>query len=191
VERFIFHHPKLYRQLLVTCLAVMLVSGVHSVWAASNDRQPTRSLFDPPTATTASPVTAVPSPKPVAKPQGWEGVSQLPGRDGSGRPAVAAAAPSIPLGLGDTRSLGRALNAVEFGDQHWPALMALWNRESGWNPNARNRYSGACGIPQALPCSKIPDMSPQGQIEWGLKYIRQRYGNPSNAWQFWLSHHWY
>ena len=89
------------------------------------------------------------------------------------------------------RQLGRVMNAARFGDNHWAALNNLWTRESNWNPAARNRSSGACGIPQALPCSKIPNMSPEGQIDWGLTYIKNRYGNPTNAWLFWLSHHWY
>lgn len=149
-------------------------------------------------------VTATPvSPERPLRPQtGWGGINQLPGSDGTAsaaRPGEMAAPKrpvarraAIPLGAGgDVQALGRSLNAISFGDQHWPALQALWTRESNWNPQARNRSSGACGIPQALPCSKIPDMSPQGQIEWGLQYIKQRYGTPTNAWNFWLKHHWY
>lgn len=91
----------------------------------------------------------------------------------------------------DIRDIAREMNAQEFGDQYWPALNTLWEHESGWRPSARNRSSGACGIPQALPCGKIPDMSPEGQVLWGLNYIAQRYGNPANAWRFWQAHHWY
>jgi len=74
---------------------------------------------------------------------------------------------------------------------NWDALYVLWMRESGWNPRSANRSSGACGIPQALPCSKIPDKSTAGQIQWGLDYIARRYGSPVNAWAHWMSHHWY
>lgn len=81
------------------------------------------------------------------------------------------------------RELGRQMAAERGWTGHnWEALDALWNRESGWNPNARNRSSGACGIPQALPCSKIPDRSVAGQIRWGLDYIQGRYGSPAAAW---------
>lgn len=73
----------------------------------------------------------------------------------------------------------------------WNALYVLWMRESGWNPRAMNRNSGACGIPQALPCSKIPDKSTAGQITWGLNYIQNRYGSPSNAMSHWQQKHWY
>lgn len=92
-------------------------------------------------------------------------------------------------------------NAVELGRQlaaargwtgaNWNALYVLWMHESGWNPRAYNRGSGACGIPQALPCSKIPDKSAAGQIKWGLDYIQRRYGSPSAAWSHWRQKHWY
>ena len=67
------------------------------------------------------------------------------------------------------------------------ALVVLWNKESGWNPNSYNRRSGAYGIPQALPGSKMASAGSdyqtnyQTQINWGLNYIRGRYGNPSRA----------
>lgn len=167
--------------------------------ASSDQPSPRASVLTPPQTPNQTNANSTVTQKTVAtkeqnRPEGWEEVKQLPGRDGSGpvtKPATPAASPAIPLGSGDARTLGRSLNAVQFGDQHWPSLLALWNKESNWNPGARNRSSGACGIPQALPCSKIPDMSTQGQIEWGLQYIESRYGNPSNAWRFWLGHGWY
>lgn len=69
---------------------------------------------------------------------------------------------------------------------NWDALYSLWMKESGWNPNSVNNGSGACGIPQAYPCSKITDKSAAGQIKWGLDYIKGRYGTPSTAWAHWL-----
>ena len=69
-------------------------------------------------------------------------------------------------------------------------LVSLWNRESGWRVTAHNRSSGAHGIPQALPGSKMASAgsdwykNPQTQIKWGLGYIKNRYGTPCNA----LSH---
>ena len=68
-------------------------------------------------------------------------------------------------------------------------LLDLWNRESGWVYDAENA-SGAYGIPQALPGSKMasagPDWqtNPATQIAWGLGYIKQLYGNPCAAWAF-------
>ena len=79
----------------------------------------------------------------------------------------------------------------------WAALLTLWDKESGWNNRAVNPSSGATGIPQALPASKMPKaaQSPtfnaEAQISWGLKYIKGRYGSPSKALAFHRSHNWY
>lgn len=99
--------------------------------------------------------------------------------------------PIGPTGTGNAEAIAQAMTTARFGAAEWPAMRNIWMRESGFNPNARNPHSGACGIPQALPCGKIPDMSTTGQIEWGLGYIKSRYGTPSNAWAFWQAHHWY
>ena len=72
---------------------------------------------------------------------------------------------------------------------YFGCLVDLWNRESGWSYDAENP-SGAYGIPQALPGSKMasagPDWQtdPATQIRWGLGYIKQIYGNPCGAWAF-------
>jgi len=79
----------------------------------------------------------------------------------------------------------------------WSALQALWTRESGWNYQATNASSGAYGIPQALPASKMSSAgsdwktNPATQIEWGLAYIKGRYGSPSAAWTHEQSSGWY
>lgn len=76
-------------------------------------------------------------------------------------------------------------------------LVKLWERESNWNPNAHNKSSGAHGIPQSLPASKMAsegaDYYTNGktQIRWGLKYIKNRYGSPSKAWQHSQNKGWY
>lgn len=89
----------------------------------------------------------------------------------------------------------------QFGNFGWTAedfeaLVNLWTRESNWNPNAHSS-SGAHGIAQALPASK---MSVYGddyltnyvtQINWGLNYISSKYGNPTTAWNNFLSKGWY
>ncbi|MEV5710180.1 hypothetical protein [Actinoallomurus sp. NPDC052274] len=77
------------------------------------------------------------------------------------------------------------------------ALIKLWDRESGWRWNALNPSSGAYGIPQSLPASK---MSAAGadwhdnaatQMRWGLNYIQKRYHSPANAWGHEVSAGWY
>lgn len=74
-----------------------------------------------------------------------------------------------------------------WSDYDWECLVKLWNRESSWNPNAVNKTSGACGIPQANPCSKASKGTDyrtnwRTQVHWGLNYIKKRYGSPSEAW---------
>lgn len=80
----------------------------------------------------------------------------------------------------------------------WDALVKLWNQESGWSNTAKNPSSGAYGIPQALPESKLPaagqesgGSDPSAQISWGLAYIKQRYGSPSAAWAHEQANNWY
>ena len=84
-----------------------------------------------------------------------------------------------------------------WSDYDWECLVKLWNRESGWNPNAVNKRSGACGIPQSLPCSKMAvegtdyKTNYRTQIRWGLKYIAWRYSSPSGAWSHSQWRGWY
>jgi len=76
-------------------------------------------------------------------------------------------------------------------------LNKLWEWESNWNHRARNPYSGAYGIPQALPAGKMASAgedwqtNPKTQIKWGLSYIKERYGTPCAAWGHSLRRGWY
>jgi hypothetical protein len=76
-------------------------------------------------------------------------------------------------------------------------LEQLWARESGWNENSHNSSSGAHGIPQALPGSKMASAgpnwqsNPRTQIKWGLRYIKYRYGSPCGAWGHFQAAGWY
>ena len=80
-------------------------------------------------------------------------------------------------------------------DTQTNCLIYLWDHESGWNPNAVNKSSGACGIPQSLPCNKI--VKQQGsndwkaQIRWGIDYINYRYKKPCSAWNHFKNKKWY
>lgn len=79
----------------------------------------------------------------------------------------------------------------------WNALDMLWTRESNWSKTATNASSGAYGIPQSLPASKMASAganwrtNASTQIKWGLKYIKSRYGSPVNAWAHEQSAGWY
>lgn len=89
------------------------------------------------------------------------------------------------------------LNTYGWSEYDFECLVKLWNKESGWNPNAHNKSSGAHGIPQSLPASKMAsegnDYYTNGytQIRWGLKYIKNRYGTPAKAWQHSQNTGWY
>lgn len=76
----------------------------------------------------------------------------------------------------------------DFGIAEW-----LIQKESGWNPNAVNRSSGACGLVQALPCSKLgPNWNdPVVALRWGDAYVKARYGGWTGAYNFWTANRWY
>lgn len=82
----------------------------------------------------------------------------------------------------------------------WLCLEKLWTNESNWRSTAANyQGSGAYGIPQSLPASKMAShgadylTNPRTQIAWGLDYISKRYSSPCAALTFWnnQSPHWY
>ncbi|MER6424147.1 transglycosylase SLT domain-containing protein [Streptomyces sp. NPDC001137] len=77
------------------------------------------------------------------------------------------------------------------------AFSKIVERESGWNVTATNSSSGAYGLVQALPGSKMASAgsdwktNPRTQIKWGLDYMNSRYGSPTAAWAFWQANGWY
>ncbi|MGH9060824.1 MAG: NlpC/P60 family protein, partial [Acidimicrobiales bacterium] len=85
--------------------------------------------------------------------------------------------PGSTAGLDLNHTFAKALSDATWDPTQYPYLVLLWNRESGWNPAAKNPSSGAFGIPQALPAAKMgsagPDWAtdPLTQIMWGLSYI--------------------
>jgi hypothetical protein len=98
---------------------------------------------------------------------------------------------SAPPNPGTAQSIAYNMMA-SFGfspQTYFGCLLDIWNRESGWVYDAENA-SGAYGIPQALPGSKMASAGadwqtdPATQIRWGLGYIKDIYGNPCSAWAF-------
>lgn len=85
--------------------------------------------------------------------------------------------------------------AAEMGWSHqFSCIYNIFQRESGWNHLAGNANSGAYGIPQALPGSKMGpgwQSDPAVQIRWGIGYMVNRYGSPCGAEDFWQLNHWY
>lgn len=108
-----------------------------------------------------------------------------------------------PVAPGGNQGLALQLASSMYGWEgaEWTALQKLWNQESSFNNHAKNPSSGAYGIPQALPYSKMPKAAwPETaggssdaatQIKWGLTYIKGRYGSPQMAWAHEQSNNWY
>jgi hypothetical protein len=112
---------------------------------------------------------------------------------GGGDPIV----PTAPPDPGTAQSIAyKMLPSFGFSTDQFGCLNDIWTRESGWRYNAENA-SGAYGIPQALPGSKMASAgadwmtNPATQISWGLGYIKSVYGTPCDAWSFWQAHSWY
>jgi hypothetical protein len=109
----------------------------------------------------------------------------------AGAPAVGTPDPGSAQAIGHELVLARG-----WGEDQFACLVALFNRESHWNIYAANP-SGAYGIPQALPGSKMASAgadwatNPATQITWGLNYISARYGTPCGAWAHSQSAGWY
>ncbi|MET4159468.1 transglycosylase SLT domain-containing protein [Agromyces sp. PvR057] len=116
----------------------------------------------------------------------------------SGSSSGGGATPSAPSNPSEAQAIARDMMASRYGwgDDQFGCLVALWNRESGWNVYASNP-SGAYGIPQALPGSKMSSAgadwatNPATQISWGLGYIAGRYGSACGAWNTSESQGWY
>jgi hypothetical protein len=95
------------------------------------------------------------------------------------------------------RTARRMLHRFGWPKRQFRYLNWLWDRESGWRTHALNPYSGAYGIPQALPGAKMASAgwhwccSAWVQIRWGLRYIRARYGSPKRAWYHEVGSGWY
>ena len=114
---------------------------------------------------------------------------------------VSVGAMTIPKSSnsGANRAIGKDMAASKYGwtGSEWECLNTLWTRESNWRHTAHNNSSGAHGIPQALPGSKMSShgadwaTNPATQISWGLSYVKNRYGTPCGAWGHFLNKNWY
>lgn len=129
-----------------------------------------------------------PKPKPTPT-----AVAKTTGSSGGGwRPPFVTPDPGSAQAIAYEMVLARG-----WGDDQFACLVALWNKESGWRVNAYNASSGAYGIPQSLPGSKMAsagadwETNPATQITWGLGYIGGRYGTPCGAWDSSQRRGWY
>ncbi|MGW2204705.1 MULTISPECIES: aggregation-promoting factor C-terminal-like domain-containing protein [unclassified Streptomyces] len=104
-----------------------------------------------------------------------------------GTTASASAAPS------DAKAIAKQIVPAS----QFASFSKIVEHESGWNPSATNSSSGAYGLVQALPASKMSSAgsdwktNPATQIKWGLDYMNDRYGSPNGAWAFWQANGWY
>ncbi|WP_028800873.1 transglycosylase SLT domain-containing protein [Streptomyces sp. 142MFCol3.1] len=108
--------------------------------------------------------------------------------------AAAPAQAAAPTSASSARSIAHQMipDAAQFN-----AFSKIVEHESGWNAGATNASSGAYGLVQALPGSKMASAgadwktNPKTQIKWGLDYMNSRYGSPVGAWSFWQANGWY
>jgi hypothetical protein len=113
------------------------------------------------------------------------------------RPIATLASAAISQRRANQHTAQRMIPRFGWGKRQWTPLNKLWNRESGWNKYAQNPYSGAYGIPQAVPGNKMASAgnhwrtNATTQIRWGLRYIKSRYGRPRVAWDHELAYGWY
>lgn len=143
------------------------------------------------TTVTREAVSVKAKPKPPPPPPKAASSSSSSG-GGGGAPAAGTPDP------GSAQAIGyKMVHDRGWGDDQYNCLVSLWNRESHWNVYAYNAGSGAYGIPQALPGSKMASAGPDWQnnaatqITWGLGYITGRYGTPCGAWDHSQSTGWY
>ena len=174
--------------------AIEMVPGSHSMAALETERTQLIAM-----TTAARTLTVVAKPK-LAKPAviaaANPGTTRGTGTGtGSGGIVYVTSTPPDP---GSAQSIAYNMLA-SFGfspTTFFGCLKDIWNRESGWRYDAENA-SGAFGIPQALPGSKMASAgadwqtNPATQIKWGLGYIRDIYGDPCKAWAFWQANDYY
>jgi hypothetical protein len=136
----------------------------------------------------------------LAKAQVADAAARDPARRGQARraPAPRAIGAAAAVTSGSPQQIAMAmLKQFGWSSGQFGCLDSLWERESGWNPFASNPSSGAYGIPQALPGSKMASAGADWatnaatQIRWGLGYIQATYGSPCSAWNHELADGWY
>ena len=174
--------------------AIEMVPGSHTMAALEAERTQLIAM-----TTAARTLTVVAKPK-LASPA--QVVAANPGSatatGGTGGGGGVVYVTSTPPDPGTAQSIAYNIMGGFGFDPHtfFGCLVDLWNRESGWRYDAENA-SGAYGIPQALPGSKMASAgadwqtNPATQIKWGLGYIKAIYGDPCKAWAFWQVNHYY
>jgi hypothetical protein len=154
-------------------------AGEAQLYTVVADVEPAAASFD----RDGYAVYVTPSPTPTPEPE--------PAAEASGSGGGAAAAPRPRYSGGGSPAEWMA--AAGIAESDWGYVDYIVNRESSWNPNATNSSSGACGLVQALPCSKVPGngYDPVDNLRWGNGYAVGRYGSWAAAYDFWTRNHWW
>lgn len=90
-------------------------------------------------------------------------------------------------------SMAEWMAAAGIAEADWSYVYYIAEKESSLNPNATNASTGACGLIQAYPCSKVPGngYDPIDNLRWASGYAADRYGGWAKAYAFWTSNHWW
>nr|WP_245325002.1 lytic transglycosylase domain-containing protein [Microbacterium amylolyticum] len=131
-----------------------------------------------------------PAPAVVADIQGGGAPADDQGAAPEPAPAPAPVQPPVYDGGGGPSEW---MAAAGIAESDWGYVDYIVSKESGWNPGATNPTSGACGLVQAYPCSKVPGdgYNPIDNLVWGNGYAIARYGSWANAYNFWIANHWW
>ena len=192
---------KFHRAVTGPAVAVVAaVAGTVGAWSAGAAGQP---------AAIARPAGVVRPLAPVQTGPGLSTSASQPARldalfatasKSGGNPAASAegiAGRRVRKALTPRKIARRLLHRFHWSRRQFRYLDPLWARESSWNVHAENPYSGAYGIPQAVPGSKMASAGrhwqscARTQILWGLRYIKGQYGSPRAAWGHELATGWY
>ncbi|MEC5181197.1 hypothetical protein [Arthrobacter sp. CG_A4] len=148
------------------------------------------------------PAAAAPAPEPAPAPAPAPAPEPAPAPAPAPEPAPAPApAPAKPVAVDDPAG-AQAYAAAQLGTYGWApsemqCLQTLWTKESDWKTTATNPSSGAYGVVQSLPAEKMASAGPdyrtnyRTQINWGLNYVKERYGSPCGALNFHYANNWY
>ena len=145
----------------------------------------------------AAPAPAAPAPAPAAAPAPAPAPAAAP----APAPAAVPAPAPAPVAIDDPAG-AQAYAASQLGSYGWApgqmqCLHKLWTKESDWKTTAKNPSSGAYGVVQSLPATKMASAGAdyltnyRTQINWGLNYVKERYGSPCGALNFHYAHNWY
>ena len=195
---------RLAHGLVVVVAALAVILGVGS-WSAAGEQQsvePQASTrvevpADTPDGSVDKPAAGQARREQVAEQQRQRAARAA--REARQQRERAARSASRTVSYGDPHRIAASMMSERYGwgSGEYSCLSSLWGHESGWDVHAENSSSGAYGIPQALPGSKMSSYGSDWQdnavtqIQWGLSYIDQSYGTPCGALSAWQSKGWY